>query len=320
MNDKLLGAQAVPQTLTESWSFLGSYGVQPSGAPLLIAGDRVIGFFSGTLYALNLYTGREISHPQGFPCFVQSTNPFQSGPIPIVSTGGAICFPGVDQNGNAALQAVRLVDGLPLPQWTFPAIGAIQSLTAMGDLIVMVGQDPTGKTTAQAFNAGDGSSAWGPITVTGLSAGAVGYGDGAVFFTTDQQLFAVNTDFGDTRFPQPPAAGTSPALYNINKQIAPLVSMSSPKAGIVICAGDRLWGFDVNSGAMRWASAPGDTFNNGASQITLSDDGKWLAAVSDRNNLYVLDAQTGAPQWKAPQDVGYAGAPVIAGDKVFVCG
>jgi outer membrane protein assembly factor BamB len=321
MNDDLLAAGPAPQTLTESWSYLGSRGVQQAGTPLLISGDRLIGFYGSTLYALNLYTGRELVDPQGFPYFVtQSSSADPTVPMPVVSTRGAIYFPGVDQNGNDALQALRLVDGLPLPQWRFPAIGAVQSLIAMGDLIVLVGPDGTGKTTAWAVNAGDGSSAWGPIGVTALSAGAVGYGNNAIFFTADQQLFAVNTGFGDTRFPKPPARGTSPALYNINKQIAPLVAMSGPKAGVVICAGDQVFGFDINTGGKRWASAPGDTFNNAAAQITLSDDCTVVAAVSDQNNLFVLDARTGAPQWKAPQAVGYAGAPLIAGNKVFVCG
>lgn len=302
------------QDLAVAWRFQSSYGVQQGGAPLVLAGDRVIGLANNTLYAADLFSGREISNPNGFPYAVQRLHPDDSSPLPIVSSNGLVFFPELDPNGNTVLRALQLTSGMPLPpsSWAAPAIQVLQSIAAVDDLVLTVQQDQNGNTLVSAVRAVDGSVAWGPLTVTNLTSGIVGYGDGAIFFVSGQQLYALNTDFGDTRFPAL-ANGSTPPAYNINEQTAPLVG-----SGIAICVGDQIWGFDVKTGAEIWAwQSSGDSFNGNASPA-LSGDGSLMAAISDNYVLSVLDVRTGALKWSRP--VGYSGTPVIDRDRIFVAG
>src|SRR5690348_1110712 len=172
---------AAPQTLATAWTFTGPY--RPERQPLL-AGDRLIGFAGSSIYAVNLYTGQEISDPNGFPFFVERANPQDTSAVPIVSSNGAVFFPAADENGNQVLRALRLADGTPLPadRWASPPLGALLSLTAVDELILIVQQDANGDTTVSAVFATDGTTAWGPLVVTELTSGSVGYGDHAIFF------------------------------------------------------------------------------------------------------------------------------------------
>ena len=302
------------QDLAVAWTFQQTYGIQQSGAPLVLAGDRVIGLANNTLYAIDLFSGREISNASGFPYAVQRLHPDDTSPLPIVSSNGLVFFPELDQNGNAVLRALQLTSGVPLPpaSWAAPAIQVLQSIATVDDLVLTVQQDRGGNTLVSAVRAVDGSLAWGPLTVTNLTSGIVGYGDDAIFFVSGQQLYALNTDFGDTRFPNQTSGANAP-LYNINEQTAPLVG-----SGIAICVGDQIWGFDVRTGAEVWAwQPPGDSFNGNVSPAR-SGDGRLMAAISDNNVLSVLDIKTGALQWSRP--VAYAGTPVIDRDRIFVSG
>lgn len=314
MSEQTAANSSVAQALSESWVSNASYGVQNNNAPLLVAGDRLIGCYGTTVYAISLYTGLELSNPKGFAYSVDSANQTQL----ITSTSGALFFPSSDQS---SILRLRLVDGQPLPPLPSPIpLSQMQSLTVVDDVIVVGAQDQNGNTVVWGIDAADGSTRWPPRIVAQLASGAVGYGDGAMFFCSGNQLNAVNTDFGDTRFPKPLAQGATAPNYNLNLQVAPLVAMTAAgNAGVVICAGDQVWGFDVRSGAQRWAfPVTGDRFIANAAPLALSEDAVFVAALSDGNILSVLDAQTGAMKWQAR--VGYAGTPLIAGDTVFVCG
>jgi outer membrane protein assembly factor BamB len=310
----------VPQDLAEDWVFTGR-SVQEGNAPLLVAGDRLIGFKDNTLYAVDLYQGREVVAPNdaGFPYSLVRSDPFATEAPAIASSHGAIFFPAADADGNGILQALRLIDGLPVAAWQAPKFDSVRSLATAGDVVVVVAQDASGNTIASAVRATDGTAKWGPLTLTQLSSGAVGCGDGAIFFASGQHLFAVNTGSGDTRFPKP--AATAAAKFNINQAVAPLVAIPpAPSAdpGVVICMGDQVRGFDIRSGALRWSYAiAGDRFA-GAAPAALSGDGTMLAVLSDGKVLSLLDTGSGTAKWQGK--ASYAGTPLIAGDTVFICG
>src|SRR5580700_10630862 len=158
-----------------AWTFTGTYGVQQSNQPLLVAGDRLIGCANNTVYALNLFTGAEIANPNGFPYKVQRPDPSDTSILPMVSSHGAVFFPSADQNGNSTIAALRLADGASLaaPSWTEPAIGPLLSLAAVDDLIMIAQQDANGDTLVSAVRAVGGATAWGPLNVTALTSGAV---------------------------------------------------------------------------------------------------------------------------------------------------
>src|ERR1700728_5162667 len=125
MNVQTAANSSVAQDLSESWVSNASYGVQNNNAPLLISGDRLIGCYGTTVYAISLYTGLELSNPKGFAYSVDSANQTQL----IASSAGALFFPSSDQT---SIQRLRLVDGQPLPALPSPvSLSQIQSLTVV---------------------------------------------------------------------------------------------------------------------------------------------------------------------------------------------
>src|SRR3712207_4883078 len=100
----------VSPTSPQSWTIQSPYG-EPE-APLIPAGDRLIGVYGGkTIYAIDIFTG-ELEEKGGYP---YASAPGLDGPLTIA--GGRILF-----MEDGVLQARRVCDGTAVPGWKAPAI------------------------------------------------------------------------------------------------------------------------------------------------------------------------------------------------------
>ncbi len=290
------------EVLTTTWTFKSPYG-QPD-RPLIMGGDRIVGLYNKRkIYAVNLYTGTEITSESvpgsGFPYQCQSDN----DPLPAAAAGAVFLMEGT------TLRALELSDGSARDGWTNPQISGVVGLAAFDDVVLVV-ISSWGNTQVAAYSTVDGSVAWakGPFTVSGSSSGAISPGRDAIFFAAQNQLFAVNTDFGDVRFPQP-ASGAAPAVtYTLDQTQAPLVGNK-----VVICCGDNVYGFDIKKGTLAWSLAP-----QVATQwtATMSEDKSFVVAVNTQGQVYVLNTDDGSLICQAQLDEG--GIPSVAGNTVYV--
>lgn len=266
--------------------------------PLIIAGDRLIGL-SGTkvIYAFNIFTGDEIRNDGGFP--YKSTGGLDG---PITTAAGAIFF-----MEGGLLQARTLASGKPLAGWPAPAIDSVQSLAGFDGIVVAVQAGWNNQFSVVAYRIADGAPAWpNPLLPTSYSAGAVALGTDAVFYIAGNQPVAINTRFGETRFPKQPAAAPT---YPLDATRAPLLTHDT-----AICCGDQVYAFDIAKGTLRWKFAS----PSGARQwwCALAGDGRWLAAVDSSGALFMLSPTTGKTICQTTLDSG--GQPAVIGNQVQI--
>lgn len=302
---ELLQAAPSHETLLPEWELTSSY-LTADSPPLLFCGDRLIGFGSRTIFAVNIYTGEELNtagtiNRGGFPYPLSS----QRGEPHLTYSAGFLYF----MDGRK-LQAVRVMDGAPKDNWLSPTIDRVVGLKAYQDIITAVYLDLNGSTCVQGFNVQDGSEAWGPYIASRQSPGEIILGTGAVYFVAEGNLFAVNTDKGNTRFSkQASPAGT--LTPDLNQTILPLIS---PKA--IVCVGDQIYGLDPINGDKIWEF----TSPNASGSITwftaLNDSLETIVASNSRGEVYALKADTGQVIWRSVLTAG--GKPIIAGNEVYI--
>ncbi len=302
---ELLQADPSHETLLPEWDLTSSY-LTPDSPPLLFCGDRLIGFGSRTIFAVNIYTGEEIHtagtmNQGGFPYPLSS----QRGEPHLTYSSGFLYF----MDGRK-LQAVSIMDGAPKDNWLSPTIDRVVGLKAYQDIITVVYLDLNGSTCVQGFTAQDGSKTWGPYITSRQSPGEIIVGTGAVYFVAEGNLFAVNTDKGNTRFSMQ-SSSTGIPTPNLNQTISPLISSKT-----IVCVGDKIYGLDPINGAKVWEF----TSQNASGSITwltaLNDSLDTIVASNSRGEVYALKAATGQVIWRSVLTA--SGKPTIAGNEVYI--
>jgi outer membrane protein assembly factor BamB len=281
-----------PERLQESWRFSG-YGPLASQQPLVAAGDRLLGVAGSTLFAVDIFRGDEPVpdaqvQVQGFPYS------FHSGGDPYVTAaGGVVYFMDGDE-----LIALRLSDGLPLQvrdragawtPWKPPVLQQVSGLLAAGDRLVAVHLADTGGTLASGFVAVNGERAFGPVAISDLSPGGIGYGDGAVFFVADGRLHAVNVDFGDRRYER---TGGGVAGERLDPAVHPRIA-----GDVVAAAGTALHFFDVRTGAPVFAPIQPATAGSRWSTPVVARKGELIIA-SNSGEVMAVNARDGTVAWR----------------------
>jgi outer membrane protein assembly factor BamB len=298
------------QDLNPSWTFQSPYGQPDRG--LLMAGDRLIGLYDKrVIYALDIYTGQEIKTVKAD--VADATVPFHTcqddqPTLPAIAAGAVYFI----ENGQ--LKALQLADGQPRPGWQDPQVEGIKALAGFDDAILAV-QSSWGKTQINAYKTADGTPAWrnAPFAISDYSSGAIALGLDAIFFVAQNRLYAVNTDFGDKRFPQDSASPTLP--YNLDQTQPPLVAKN-----VVVCCGDTVCGFDIKTGVCRWTIAASGAATWSAA---LSADQRWIVAVSSAGRVCVVDPDagkdpaTGYVSLLCETTVPEGGVPTIAGQTIY---
>jgi outer membrane protein assembly factor BamB len=123
--------------------------------------------------------------------------------------------------------------------------------------------------------------------------------------------------------PKPtPLAEFTPALkvqaaWTSQVESAKFVAMPTLRAGtLVLTGGDAngtVLGVDAATGQTKWQAAVGASLSAAA-----GSDGRWTAAVTQDNELVVLEQ--GKPAWRTRLPGRVATAPLVAGERVFVLG
>jgi outer membrane protein assembly factor BamB len=107
------------------------------------------------------------------------------------------------------------------------------------------------------------------------------------------------------------------AAWSTQVEAAKFTAMPALRAGtLVVTGGDgsgTVLGLDAATGQIRWQTAVGAALSAAA-----GSDGRWTAAVTQDNELVVLDQ--GKPGWRARLPGRVATAPLVAGERVFVLG
>lgn len=303
-------AGPVPEVLTPRWKFDNPYGPLESGQVLAVAGDRLVGNAGSTIFAIDLYTGREaapsdeVQRP-GFPYTLQS---FAGSDPQVTAGGGNVFFMDGDQ-----LVALQLADGQPLPGWRPPALAQVSSLSCVQGRVLAVHLDPgSGATLVSAFDAVTGAPAFPrqPLRLSAGSAGRVGFGHQALFFVAGGCLQAVNVDFGDRRwrYPQADADVTRLAL---DPACTPVATDT-----LVLVVGRELQAVDLVTGARLWSIAsPGGTAVTWTTPA-VDADGTTAIATNSAGEVLAIRLADGSVRWRAA--VASPGAPVITDDGVTI--
>lgn len=293
------------ETLPIKWSSEEDY--PPLAAPLLMTGDRVVGFADRSVFAVNIFSGRQIDASEqegGLPYPVRGRH----GSPHLAYGNGAIYF----MDGHK-LMAVQLADGKPIEDWQPQTIRQVSSLARFNDVIVAVNRAKRGGTQVSAYHMADGQKAWGPLKIADFSPGEIGLGEDAIFFVTRGQLTAVNIHFGDKRFPRPPKPGTAQPSYDLNQSPAPLIGEN-----VVVAVGRKVHGFDIITGEEKWAFPAGSTSGEEKWHAAFSEDKTRVVAVSSHGEVASLDTESGTPYWQQQIPPEETGQPTIAGGKIYI--
>lgn len=302
------------QTLPYSWEFPEliemSYG-RLVAAPL-VAGDRLICVTTSVIFALDIYTGKEVlaEEEEGFPYRFRPSDPSSARPA---YSRGLLYFVDKDE-----LMAIQLSDGKPpsklldrksIPRWKPPPVEKAVSVRANDNVVVVCQADPDTRVTG--FDATNGSPLWGPISVSLNSPGALGITRDAIVFVSSGRLFAINIRSGDTRFAFAPAGPPDPLAPVEEPQVGEIGEKS-----VVVAAGTAVYGVDLFTGRQLWTQAAKHPSRNT----------QWLTpAISERYNrvvlantdgdVFVLELTTGASRWST-QVAGVTQVKIV-GDKVY---
>ena len=291
-----IGDQPKPTPLHPRWASR-PYG--PLSSPLVAAGDRLIGVAGGTIFALDMYTGQEITRGSAPTPSWPYTLSFTSGDPQVTAAGGTVYF----MNGESLI-ALGLADGSPQAGWTPPTLAQVSSLFAADGRVIAVYLDPfSGATLVSAYHAPSGTPAFGPLQITTESAGGVAYGSGAVFFVASGALNAVNVDFGDVRWRATPAGDI------LDPSTPPLIA-----GGTAVVPGGSLHGVDVITGRIKWtlpassgAPTPWSTPAAAVDTAVASNGAGDVVAFSLRDGHIVWQTKVTSP-----------GSPVIVDTTVYV--
>ncbi|MDI9917644.1 LamG-like jellyroll fold domain-containing protein [Rhodococcus sp. IEGM 1379] len=271
--------------------------------PLTAAGDRLIGVAQGTIFMLNAYDGTAVDTSdevaaQHFPYTLQSMGGGLAHPV---SAGGNLFFA-----DGASVQALRLADGAPLPDWKAPEVAQVTSINAVDQRIVISSIDHAGGTTISAFAAIDGAPIFGPISTSTRSSGPVALGLGALFFVADGQAHAINIDYGDDRW----SGRTQPAtVAAFNLALRPLITADS-----VVFAAGNLLALDARTAALRWSVSPSSTAAQWMSAV-IDDRFATVVAADSSGEIVGISAADGKKLWSC-QLIGQR-SPVITADTVY---
>jgi outer membrane protein assembly factor BamB len=310
MNKKLTssGSQSLPFAWETSLTTQGTLT-----APPLIAGDRLVCVTSSKIFALDLYSGEEVTSEGGFPRFLRPS--FDATP-PLTHSRGLVYF--VDAGELIALQLsdgqvpTRRLEGKPVPRWKAPRVDRAVSVRANDNVVVVCQADPD--TRATGFDAVSGERLWGPVKVSQSSPGPVEATRDALVFVSGGHLFAVNIRSGDTRFDFLPGDG-SDSLSHINP---PQIGEVGDKS-VVVVAGKATYGVDLKNGKQLWThSATKPSANTQWLTPAISERYNRVVIANSDNNLFVLDLTTGALQWSA--EIPNLAQVRIVGDKVYAGG
>jgi outer membrane protein assembly factor BamB len=292
----------------DKWQFsLDAYGAL--SRPPIVAGDRLVCFTDSLVFALDIYTGEEVTGESGFPHYLSVSD---DPPLPTHSRGTLYFIE------SSELVARQLCDGtVPTilsdgsERWKKPPVTQATSVNANESVVVLSERNPG--TTVKGFNAITGEKLWGPVQVSQKSPGPVAATDDALVFVSAGHLFGVNIRSGDTRFEFAAAADT-PDPLTIDQ--APQVGEVGDKT-VVVTTGMAAYGVDISNGKQIWVKRATHPTRNT----------QWLApAVSERFNcvvlanndgeIFVLELTTGNPRWST--QVANTSQVSIAGDKVYV--
>jgi len=312
MNTKLTsaGSQGLPFT----WEFSETnYGALTQ--PPLVAGDRLVCVTKSNVFALDLYSGDEISSEGAFPYFLRPA--FDPTP-PLTHSRGLLYF--VDAGELLALQLSngqipkRWHEGKLVPRWKAPQVKNAVSVRAYDNVIVVCEADP--KTRVTGFDPATGERLWKTVEVSQSSPGPVEATRDALVFVSGGHLFAVNIRSGDTRFDFAPAEATD-SLSHVNP---PQVGDVGDKS-VVVVAGKATYAVDLRTGKQLWTHAATAPSAN-TQWLTPSISERYnrvVIANGDRGkNVFVLELTTGAVQWSA--EIPDAAQVRIVGDKVYAGG
>lgn len=311
MNFKLTASGR--QTIAPAWEYdemtWGSL-VQPP----LLAGDRLVCLTDKALFALDIYTGKEVANEDGrFPHRFRRS--FDEHPAP-THCRGIVYF--MDRKKLLARQLsdgnipTRLVDGQRVPRWTPPEIAGVTSLNANDNVVVVTHAEP--EASVSGFDPATGAPLWKAVKVSAFSPGPVTATREAILFVSGGHLFAVNILSGDTRFDFTPSGAADP----LSVADAPQVGELKDKT-IVIVTGAAVYGVDLHNGKQLWTfRAPGSAAKTEWYRPAISERYNCVVVANKNNEVFMLELMTGAQKWQAK--VPNVEHVSIVGDKVYAGG
>jgi len=305
------------------------YGV--SKYPLLLAGDRLIGYADGSMFALDIYTGKEViselgpDQEFGLPYSGKCSEPIHgNGGVYFMDRGK-----GKGKNKDV-LVALRLADGLPLPGWKSPKItnvtwmsGTTHPTDPYLGVIVVANSNSRGETSVSGYDMKDGRKLWGPIPMENRSIGKIGLGTDNIYFIAGSELTAVETKFGDVRWRNQLGMDISenPTTFDtLNQEIAPQVVGDR-----AICVGSMLHAVETEKGKHIWCAALGAQQSAWVQPVIDAKLNILIAASqgipkpdgSVKGEVRCIELSSGRTKWTATID-GDPGVPAIAGNSVYV--
>lgn len=297
-----LGSEVLPH----QWEFsLESSGKGTLARPPFLAGDRLVCFTDTAVFALDVYTGEEVSVEEGFPRPIVSDDPA----LPAQRRG---TFYYIE---DSQLIAVQLSDGKPAkladdtPRWKKQPVNNASSVNAYETVVAVCEGDLS--TQVRGFDVKTGQQLWGPVKVGQKTPGPVTTTTDALIFVSGGHLYAVNIRSGDTRF------DFSPAVAD------PLAHDQPPQAGaigdktICVTTGRSAYGVDVSTGRQVWMkSATHPTSNTQWFTPAVSERFNLVVLANNEGEVFVLELTTGTQRWSAK--LASIGQVSIAGDKVYV--
>lgn len=302
-----------PEQLQPIWRFPATYGRLSDTQQLIAAGDRILGVALGTIFSIDIFRGRQ---PQPDvkgtkPGFPYSLRDKYTGDPCVTAAGGNVYF-----MDGTKLIALRLSDGLPmmtrnekdiLVPWKPPELENVNSLLAIDGRLIALHLGESGNAAVTGFSSVDGRKAFGPIDISDLTPGGIAYGDGAVFFVSDDVLLAVNVDFGDKRFERTNGGRTNEALMS---SVTPCVA-----GDVVVAAGKALHFFNVKSGAEIFKpiipASPQAAWNP-----PISADKGNLIVASNTAEVVAIRSTDGKVLWRTKLDG--PGQPTLLSKQVLV--
>jgi outer membrane protein assembly factor BamB len=215
----------------------------------------------------------------------------------VTAAGGNVYF----MDGNQLI-ALRLSEGLPLQTrdekdrlvpWKPPELENVNSLLAVDGKLIALHLGESGDAAVTGFSAVNGRKAFGPVDINDLTPGGIAYGDGAVFFVSDDLLHAVNVDFGDKRFERTQGGRASEALLS---SVTPCVA-----GDVVVAAGKALHFFNVKTGAEIFEPVAADSNHVTWNAPIIADKGN-LIVVSNTVEVVAVRSVDGKVLWRTKLD------------------
>lgn len=299
------------QTLTHDWEFASDVTRGQLTVPPLVAGDRLVCVTRSAVFALDLYTGEEVTAEEGFPYFLRPS--FDPTAL-LTHSRGILYF--LDAGELLARQLsdgkvpTRWENGKREPRWKAPRVNGAVSVRADDDVVVVVQADPGTRVTG--FDALTGAQLWKKENVSQKSPGPVEATRDAITFVSGGHLFAINIRSGDTRFD---FSAANDSLSAINP---PQIGAVGDKS-VVVVAGTATYGVDLYTGNQAWVHR-GRKANANTQWLTpaISERYNRVVLANSDNEVFVLELTSGELKWAA--EVRDVAQVRIVGDKVYAGG